>query len=270
MKPNADPAAAKTGSGSETTLAACVACGQEFTYERFWTTLARRRLLIPARTRCDSCEAALEAEEERAAAEERRWGAYRRLLGRRGPDDRGSRLETASFAAFIEGPHNREALALAAGWCDQDPRPNLLVVGPIGSGKSYLAACLYNALHARACPAYWLNAASLMAQIRRGFGSREDAVRAGAKAEFATTAPVLVLDDLGKVHPGKDVSWVEETFYAIVDERYRDGLPTIVTTEWKSVALAERVGESVVSRLQDGAWVAGIRKPAEPYRRRRP
>jgi hypothetical protein len=106
-----------------------------------------------------------------------------------------------------------------------------------------------------------------MALVKRGFNDRDSAEKANIKAEYAESAAFLVLDDLGKVHPGKDVSYTEEQFYAIVEARYRNELPTIVTTEWKSKALAERVGESVVSRLEDGAAVAGIKKPPEPYRK---
>ena len=70
-----------------------------------------------------------------------------------------------------------------------------------------------------------MNVGTLMAQIRRGFADKDAAQEAGARIENAGSAPFLVLDDLGKVHPGKDVSWVEETFYAIIDARYRNALP---------------------------------------------
>lgn len=47
--------------------------------------------------------------------------------------------------------------------------------------------------------------------------------------------------------------------YTVFDARYRENLPTVITTEWKSDALADRVGLSVVSRLEDGALVAGLK-----------
>ena len=253
---------ARMESGSEPISAECADCGGVFEYDRPWALLNGQRHCY-ARYVCDACvEQSLEREARgtsRAVYEG--WAAYY------GPGDLGSRLKPASFAGFQSGPHNARALALATRWVEADPRPNLLIVGSIGCGKSYLAACVHNAVHARCEVAYWLNAGSLMALIRRGFVSREAADEAGSRIERAIQAPILVLDDLGKVHPGKDVSWVEETFYAVIDARYRDERPTVVTTEWKSAALAERVGESVVSRLQDGAWVAGIKKPATAYRR---
>lgn len=251
----------KMASG-ETESAICHDCGLVFEYVPVRIRDAKRDRLIP-QTVCPSCLDAQETVWERQERER----AYERSMSSYRDGDQGTRLTKASFAAFDVGDHNRAGLNRAMEWLDAAERQNLLIVGPIGSGKSYLAACVYNALMERLEPAYWLNAGSLMALIRRGFNDREAANQAGTRMERAEYAPVLVLDDLGKVHPGKDVSWVEETFYSMVEARYRNELPTIVTTEWKSASLAERVGQSVVSRLEDGAWVAGIKKPAAPYRK---
>jgi DNA replication protein DnaC len=250
--------------GRDLVAAVCEQCEQAFEYEREWVAYGRGEPRAFARSLCDRCTG--EKEEARQLEEKKQHFDWA-MTFTYADGDRGSRLAKASFAAFDEGPHNALALRTATKWRAEERRPNLLIVGPIASGKSYLAACLYSALMERLEPAYWVNAGSLMAQIRRGFTSREAAEEAGSRIERAGRAPLLVLDDLGKVHPGKDVSWVEETFYAVVEARYRNELPTIVTTEWKSAALAERVGASVVSRLEDGAWVAGIKQPAIAYRR---
>lgn len=181
-------------------------------------------------------------------------------------DDQGLRAKAPGLEDLEVAPHNEQAVELCQGWLDEKAKLNLILVGPIGCGKSYLAGALAGELGRRLVPTLWVNAASMMARIRRGFSDREIARWVNWQMSLAETVPVLILDDLGKVHPGKDVSWVEEQFYALVDARYRNMLPTVVTTEWTRAALPDRVGESVVSRLIDGAWVAKIRKPAEPYR----
>jgi DNA replication protein DnaC len=255
-------AEAPTANGEEG-YAVCALCGREFPYRCRYVINGTAVFRIPAPDICEACQET----ETRKDQEEERQRTFEAAMQRYRDGDRGSRLAQASFADYLEADHNRAAMKTAQAWVQATSRPNLLIVGPIQSGKSYLAACVYNALLAAYEPAYWLNAASLVAKIRRGFGDREAAAEANGRIERAERAPILVLDDLGKVHPGKDVSWVEETFYAIVEARYRDELPTIVTTEWKSEALAERVGPSVVSRLEDGAWVTGLRQPDGGYRR---
>ena len=252
----------------ETVSAVCEDCGETFEYIPMMIGLVTKRPLV--QTVCAACHVVRREQEDRERALEekkRRYDLdsyYEDSLG----SDIGSRLLKASFAEFKEAPHNAAALRMATEWMAEEHKPNLIIVGPIGCGKSYLAACIHNALHSQYERACWLNAGSMMALVRRGFSDKDAAHEAGERMHCASHAKYLVFDDLGKVHPGKDVSWVEETFYAIIEDRYRNERPTVVTTEWKSEALVERVGKSVVSRIEDGAWVAGIKAPAEPYRKR--
>ena len=254
---------AGTENGSETVEVICRLCDQPFECEQHYVSYGGEPRLVPAPTVCPECQK--EAESAQALQAKQEW--LDRTMARYRDGHLGSRLAGASFAAFQEGSHNTAALEAAQRWLAADPRPNLLIVAPVGRGKSYLAACIHNALLAALQPAYWLNASALVSRIRCGFTDSEAARTANRWMENAETAPVLVLDDLGKVHPGRDVSWVEDTFYGITEARYRDELPTVVTTEWTATALAERVGESVVSRLEHGAWAVGMKRPPTPYRR---
>ena len=229
-------------SGSETVEVTCERCGEPFEYEQHYVRYLEETRPVPVAPVCPACREAERLEQEASYALRR----FEQAMSRYRDGHLGSRLAGASFAAFQEGPHNAAGLKAAQRWLSADPRPNLLLVGPVQSGKSYLVA-----------------------RIRRGFTDREATVTANRWLDNAETAPVLVLDDLGKVHPGRDVSWVEETFYGIIEARYRDELPTVITTEWKAAVLAERVGESVVSRLKHGAWAVGLDLPPTPYRRTR-
>jgi DNA replication protein DnaC len=62
----------------------------------------------------------------------------------------------------------------------------------------------------------------------------------------AETAPILILDDLGAE---KISDWVREQLYIIINRRYENMLPTIVTTNCTTAELVERLGERTVSRL---------------------
>lgn len=254
---------ARTENGGETTTATCEICGQPFEHEQHYVRYLGETRVVPAPTVCPECTK--QAEHAQALQAKQEW--FDKTMAPYRDGHLGTRLAGAGFETFLAGSQNAAALNAAQRWLQADPRPNVLLVGPVQSGKSYLAACIHNALLLAQQPAYWLNASALVSRIRRGFTDPEAARTANRWMENAETAPVLVLDDLGKVHPGRDVSWVEDTFYGITEARYRDELPTVVTTEWTATALAERVGESVVSRLEHGAWAVGMKRPPTPYRR---
>ncbi len=228
---------------------------------------------------CDECrEQRQERERRERHEEEERQRRECELQQKLAPVERygrcshyGPRLEGARFASYGITDQNRAARAVCEQWLRTDARPNLIIIGPVGSGKSHLAACLHNALVGPDfyVPCLWLSAPALLGEIKRGFRDDELRAKVNHSYELAQEAPVLFLDDLGKTHPGRDVSWLENELYGIVDARYRALLPTVITTEWRSDALADRVGVSVVSRLIDDAMVAGIGAPSLAYRRLR-
>lgn len=209
----------------------------------------------------DECLAC--ARERAIASELERQEADRRKNAQewRERSNLGRRLE-AALEGYQVTDANRQAHAKVQAWLETRT-DNLIIVGPIGSGKSFLAAHAFLRLHERFESAWWLSVPRLFETIKASYeGHRGDA---DAFMRWAKTAPFLFLDDLGKTH-SQNVSWIEEQLYAIVDVRYSEELPTIVTTEYSGAALRSRVGESVVSRLEHGAMVAGIKKPAKTWR----
>ena len=54
------------------------------------------------------------------------------------------------------------------------------------------------------------------------------------------------MDDLGAEKPS---DWVSEQLYMIINSRYEDMLPTIITTNCNTKELIERLGERTVSRI---------------------
>lgn len=136
-------------------------------------------------------------------------------------------------------------------------RPNVLLFGPVGVGKSHAAVAALRGVYDREhTVAYWPVTTLLEATSPGG------ADPAGALAS-ATQADVLVLDDLGVE---RDTEWVQERVYEVVNQRWLEEVPTIVTTNLPdAAALCEAVGERVYSRLQDGA--VGIRLTGGDRRR---
>lgn len=97
----------------------------------------------------------------------------------------------------------------------------LLLYGPCGTGKTYLTACVANALIDKGYSAKMSNFSRLSNQI---FDTRE------GKQTFIDSLnsySLLVLDDLGAE---RTTEYMKEMVYTIIDSRYRAGLPFIITT----------------------------------------
>ena len=126
----------------------------------------------------------------------------------------------------------------------------ILILGPIGVGKTHLAAAMVNALREKEVPAHFSSCPDLAWEARVAIGRRD------TDDPYHVTAcyqGVLVLDDLGAV---KYVTAAGEPTHAhdgiahVLRHRYDYLLPTIITAHQSLSKLAEHVGIGIASRMQ--------------------
>ena len=96
----------------------------------------------------------------------------------------------------------------------------LLLYGPVGTGKTFMAACIANALIDSGYTCLVTNFARLVNTIT-GCSDRQSYI--DGLNEFA----LLVIDDLAAE---RDTEYMQEIVTNIIDARYRSGKPLIVTT----------------------------------------
>ncbi|MFF7393233.1 ATP-binding protein [Streptomyces scabiei] len=123
--------------------------------------------------------------------------------------------------------------------------PSLLLVGTTGTGKTHLAYGAIRSLVGAEIGVRWhaTTAADMYASLRP---------RAGVDTERELLAlfrcPLLLLDDLGA---SKTSEWTEEITYRLVNHRYNQMLPTLITTNMAIRDLRQAVGDRVASRLAE-------------------
>ena len=101
----------------------------------------------------------------------------------------------------------------------------LLLFGDVGTGKSFLAGCIANALLDQDVPVLMTNFPTILARLSGTFG----ADRAAFLASLGDY-DLLIIDDLGAE---RGTEYALEQVFSIIDSRYRSGKPMIVTTNLK-------------------------------------
>ncbi|MEU3283001.1 ATP-binding protein [Streptomyces antibioticus] len=122
---------------------------------------------------------------------------------------------------------------------------SLLLVGPVGVGKTHYAFAALRAVADTGSTIRWqaYTAANLYAALR----PRDDR-RADTDYESIAHAPLLLIDDLGAA---KLTEWAEEITYRLVNDRYERCLPTILTTNLLPGQLGATIGDRVASRIAE-------------------
>jgi DNA replication protein DnaC len=149
----------------------------------------------------------------------------------------------------------------------EDPTRWLVLWGLMGVGKTGYAAGLLNALAARGTTCVFISTPDLLGEIkasydRKGEPTEQDILRS------ARVAPVLLLDDVGAHYTKEEEGWAAEILYRIVNGRYDDGVPMIVTCNLRpGNNLMERLGRRSYDRLVE---VADFVKVEGPSLRRAP
>ncbi len=118
-----------------------------------------------------------------------------------------------------------------------------LLWGNVGTGKTYLAGCIANALMEREIPVRMTNFAAILNDLTGTLNGRN------AYIERLCSFPLLILDDFGME---RGTEYGLEQVYNVIDSRYRSHRPLIVTTNLTLSELqnpADRTHQRIYDRV---------------------
>ncbi|MCD7891571.1 MAG: ATP-binding protein [Ruminococcus sp.] len=228
----------------------------------------------PTKPRCD-CEQATaywqecdRKEAERRAAEEeaKRRKAMRekadRLLGQSGIKKRFQQRTFPNFRCDTAG--RQQNYNIAKEYADnfayhKANGDGLYIEGTNGTGKTHLAAALALQLINEGIPVVCKTSSDLLLDIKKAFDS--EYVKEHEVLSVYKKVDLLIIDDLGKEQCS---DWSMSTLYSILNDRYEDMKPTIVTTNYNTEQLVNALTPkgydntkiiAIISRLRETSTV---------------
>ena len=133
----------------------------------------------------------------------------------------------------------------------------LLLQGGYGCGKTHLAAAIANFAVNTGVPTLFITVPDLLDTLRFAFDDPESSFE--ERFEQIRTAPLLVMDDFGTHNA---TQWAQEKLFQIINHRYINKLPLVVTT---NLSLADIEGR-IRSRLEDPELVTTVKITAPDFR----
>lgn len=154
-------------------------------------------------------------------------------------------------AASLENAYN-QALTFAenrTGW--------LLLTGRYGCGKTHLAAAIANHAIEAGVSTLFLTVPDLLDWLRYAYSGNDMSFE--ERFEEIREVPLLILDDFGTENA---TAWAQEKIFQIMNHRYINQLPTVVTSNMPITDFDGRIR----SRLQDPNLVTVVRILSPDYR----
>ena len=134
----------------------------------------------------------------------------------------------------------------------------LLLQGGFGCGKTHLAAGIANFTVGIGVPTLFITVPDLLDALRFTYDNPESTFE--QRFEEIRTAPLLIMDDFGTQNA---TAWAQEKLFQILNYRYINRLPLVVTTN----LLLEQIEGRIRSRLEDPELVTRVFIQAPDYRR---
>lgn len=133
----------------------------------------------------------------------------------------------------------------------------LLLRGTFGCGKTHLAAAIANFVVSMGIPTLFITVPDLLDSLR--FAYQDPTSTFEERFEQIRNAELLVMDDFGTQNA---TAWAQEKLFQIINYRYTNRLPMVVTTNLP----LEDIEDRIRSRLDDRDWVTVVHITAPDYR----
>lgn len=138
-------------------------------------------------------------------------------------------------------------------------KKGLILTGNNGTGKTHLACSIANELIKNGIPIIYGTLINLLAELRNSYDI-DNNISEIEIIKLYENVDLLIIDDLGKEKPSE---WGLEKLFTIINSRYENNLPVIITTNYNQNSLVQRLSvngeietaKSIISRLYEMCYL---------------
>lgn len=164
----------------------------------------------------------------------------------------GNKFQNMNFKNFYSDQNNEYAVKVAKDYAEKNKgnmqANGLIIMGKSGVGKTHLAAAIANKLIEDERIVLMGRLTTLLEMIKETF--RDNTKSENELIELYSNVDMIIIDDLGTE---KISSWALEKLYTIIQNRFENGLPIIITTRFNKKGLITIFSYSNDQDLVDAA-----------------
>lgn len=191
------------------------------------------------------------------------------------------KFQTMRFKGYEVTKYNRVGYSASVEYADEFPlvkQPykslGLISDGKWGVGKTHLASSIAHRVIDRwvggKCPIYYVTEPQLFTRVRATFN--KDGEKEEPLYHYLVTVPLLIIDDVGKEEVA-DPRFVQRVWFHIINGRYDNELPVVITANMSPDGIAHHLGgsrnnEATFDRLYEMLNGVFYEIGGESYRRR--
>lgn len=157
----------------------------------------------------------------------------------------GKRFSTRTFESF-DPSGNRKAYEVCRRYVDtkayDSEKNGLIICGDYGTGKTHLAASIANYAVDNGIPTLFDTYGGHLEKLKAEFNMNAEP----KYLNLMRNVDLLILDDVGKE---KQTEWSESVMFDVINHRYENMKPVIITSNFSSRELEDYFGEACYSRL---------------------